>query len=112
MHRSIKITCTVANLSFPIKLACLTRVSCLVLNQKQIPKDVADIFNAPSDNEDFPGFQDDASRQRLLSEDSYASFDSLESGKKVGTDCCGPVTLFGRSSTLSLCEGCASHDSL
>ncbi|NXP02220.1 CDA7L protein, partial [Thinocorus orbignyianus] len=48
----------------------------------QIPKDVADIFSAPSDNEDFPGFQDDASRQRLLSENSYASFDSLESGKK------------------------------
>ncbi|KFZ60605.1 Cell division cycle-associated 7-like, partial [Podiceps cristatus] len=48
----------------------------------QIPKDVADIFNAPSDNEDFLGFQDDASRQRLLSENSYASFDSLESGKK------------------------------
>ncbi|XP_026697840.1 cell division cycle-associated 7-like protein isoform X4 [Athene cunicularia] len=49
---------------------------------KQIPKDVADIFNEPSDNEDFLGFQDDASRQRLLSEDEYASFDSLESGKK------------------------------
>ncbi|NXC68210.1 CDA7L protein, partial [Anhinga anhinga] len=48
----------------------------------QIPKEVADIFNAPSDNEDFLGFQDDASRQRLLSKDSYASFDSLESGKK------------------------------
>ncbi|NXM05838.1 CDA7L protein, partial [Tyrannus savana] len=50
----------------------------------QIPKDVANIFNAPSDNEDFPGFQDDASRQNLLSENSYASFDSLESGKKGG----------------------------
>ncbi|NXG01132.1 CDA7L protein, partial [Sakesphorus luctuosus] len=48
----------------------------------QIPKDVANIFNAPSDDEDFPGFQDDASRQNLLSENSYASFDSLESGKK------------------------------
>ncbi|NXN67806.1 CDA7L protein, partial [Himantopus himantopus] len=48
----------------------------------QIPKDVADVFNAPSDNEDFLGFQDDASRQRLLSENSYAGFDSLESGKK------------------------------
>ncbi|NXW62684.1 CDA7L protein, partial [Eurystomus gularis] len=47
----------------------------------QIPKDVADIFNAPSDNEDFLGFQDDASRQRL-SKDSYDSFDSLESEKK------------------------------
>ncbi|NXK34716.1 CDA7L protein, partial [Piprites chloris] len=50
----------------------------------QIPKDVVNIFNAPSDNEDFPGFQDDASRQNLLSENSYASFDSLESGKKGG----------------------------
>ncbi|XP_074430931.1 cell division cycle-associated 7-like protein isoform X2 [Larus michahellis] len=50
--------------------------------KKQIPKDVAAVFNAPSDNEDFMGFQDDASRQRLLSEDSYVSFDSLESGKK------------------------------
>ncbi|NXP17806.1 CDA7L protein, partial [Scytalopus superciliaris] len=48
----------------------------------QIPKDVANIFNSPSDNEDFPGFEDDASRQNLLSENSYASFDSLESGKK------------------------------
>ncbi|KFV72992.1 Cell division cycle-associated 7-like, partial [Dryobates pubescens] len=48
----------------------------------QIPKDVADVFNAPSDNEDFLGFQDDASRQRLLPEDSCANFDSLESEKK------------------------------
>ncbi|KFP63442.1 Cell division cycle-associated 7-like, partial [Cariama cristata] len=48
----------------------------------QIPKDVADIFNAPSDSEDFLGFQADASQQRLLSEDSYANFDSVESGKK------------------------------
>ncbi|KAM4684713.1 cell division cycle-associated 7-like protein isoform 1-T1 [Amazona ochrocephala] len=50
--------------------------------EKQIPKDVADIFNAPSDSEDFLGFQDDASRQRLLSEDTYANHDSLEPGKK------------------------------
>ncbi|NWQ65126.1 CDA7L protein, partial [Neopipo cinnamomea] len=49
----------------------------------QISKDVANIFNAPSGNEDFPGFQDDASRQNL-SENSYASFDSLETGKKGG----------------------------
>ncbi|NWI61542.1 CDA7L protein, partial [Calyptomena viridis] len=48
----------------------------------QIPKDLANIFNAPSDNEDFPGFQDDASRQNLLSENSNASFGSPESGKK------------------------------
>lgn len=111
LHRSIKISCTVTNLSFPIKLACLTPIFCLVLNQKQIPKEVADVFNAPSDSEDFLGFQDDASRQRLLSEDSYASFDSLESGKKVGTDCHGPVMLFRYSSTLSLCQGCTGHNS-
>ncbi|NWW83419.1 CDA7L protein, partial [Climacteris rufus] len=48
----------------------------------QIPKDVADIFNAPSDSEDFPGFQDDASKKSCLSENSYATFDSLESGKE------------------------------
>ncbi|NXP54394.1 CDA7L protein, partial [Heliornis fulica] len=48
----------------------------------QIPKEVTDIFNAPSDSEDFLGFQDDASRQKLLSEDSSAKFDSSESGKK------------------------------
>ncbi|NXP80786.1 CDA7L protein, partial [Ramphastos sulfuratus] len=47
----------------------------------QIPKDVA-VFNAASDNEDFLGLQDDASRQRLLPEDSCANFDSLESDKK------------------------------
>ncbi|NXE91741.1 CDA7L protein, partial [Menura novaehollandiae] len=47
----------------------------------QIPKDVANIFNAPSDSEDFPGFPDDASKQSL-SENSYANFDSLESGKE------------------------------
>ncbi|NXI97626.1 CDA7L protein, partial [Psophia crepitans] len=48
----------------------------------QIPKEVTDVFNAPSDHEDFVGFQDDASRQRLLSEDSNAGFGSPESGKK------------------------------
>ncbi|NWS66547.1 CDA7L protein, partial [Crotophaga sulcirostris] len=48
----------------------------------QIPKKGADVSNAPGDNENFLGFQDDASKQRLLSEDSYASLHSLESGKK------------------------------
>ncbi|KFP40356.1 Cell division cycle-associated 7-like, partial [Chlamydotis macqueenii] len=48
----------------------------------QIPKDVADGFNAPSDSEDFLGFQDDASKQRLLSGGSCATFYSPESGKK------------------------------
>ncbi|NXR16113.1 CDA7L protein, partial [Semnornis frantzii] len=48
----------------------------------QIPKDVTDVFNAPNDNEDFLGLQEDASRQRLLPEDSCANFDSLESDKK------------------------------
>ncbi|KAI1242775.1 hypothetical protein IHE44_0000323, partial [Lamprotornis superbus] len=49
---------------------------------KQVPKDVANIFNAPSDSEDFPGFQDDTSKQSFLSENKSASFDSLESGKE------------------------------
>ncbi|KFQ54437.1 Cell division cycle-associated 7-like, partial [Nestor notabilis] len=48
----------------------------------EIPKDVTDIFNAPSDTEDFLGFRDDTSRQRLLSEDTYANLGSLEPGKK------------------------------
>ncbi|NWH86141.1 CDA7L protein, partial [Aegithalos caudatus] len=43
----------------------------------QVPKDVANISNAPSDSEDFPGFRDDASKQSFLSE-----IDSLESGKE------------------------------
>ncbi|XP_068065208.1 cell division cycle-associated 7-like protein isoform X3 [Anomalospiza imberbis] len=50
--------------------------------KKQVPKDVANIFNAPSDSEDFPGFQDDVSKQSFLSENNSASFDSLESGKE------------------------------
>lgn len=77
----------VANLSFPVKLVCVTRVFCLVLNQKQVPKDVANIFNTPSDSEDFPGFREDPSEQSFLSENNCASFDSLESGKEVGTGC-------------------------
>ncbi|NXA74529.1 CDA7L protein, partial [Thryothorus ludovicianus] len=48
----------------------------------QVPKDVANIFNAPSDTEDFPGFEDDASKQSFLPENNYASFDSPESGKE------------------------------
>ncbi|NXG50957.1 CDA7L protein, partial [Psilopogon haemacephalus] len=48
----------------------------------QIPEDVTEVFNAPSDNEDFLGFQDDASRQKLLPEDSCADFGTLESEKK------------------------------
>ncbi|NXD25079.1 CDA7L protein, partial [Spelaeornis formosus] len=48
----------------------------------QIPKDVANVFNAPSDSEDFPGFQDDTSTDSFLSENNYASFDSLKSGKE------------------------------
>ncbi|XP_039379217.1 cell division cycle-associated 7-like protein isoform X2 [Mauremys reevesii] len=47
-----------------------------------IPKEVADIFNSPSDDEDFLGFGDDAPMQTLSSEDSSDSFDSLESAKK------------------------------
>ncbi|NXA52551.1 CDA7L protein, partial [Nothocercus julius] len=48
----------------------------------QISKEVADILNAPSDDEDFMGFQNDAPVQTLLSENRCGSFDSLESGKK------------------------------
>ncbi|NXF35772.1 CDA7L protein, partial [Nyctibius bracteatus] len=68
----------------------------------QIPKEVANIFNDPSDNEDFLGFQGHASRQRLLSEDSYANLDSLESGKKIGMDCHGGVRLQSRYLTEEL----------
>ncbi|XP_057219617.1 cell division cycle-associated 7-like protein isoform X2 [Malurus melanocephalus] len=49
--------------------------------KKQIPKDVASIFNASSDSEDFPGFQDEPKRS-FLSENNCANFDSLESGKE------------------------------
>ncbi|NXU53547.1 CDA7L protein, partial [Turnix velox] len=48
----------------------------------QISKDGTDTCNEPGDNEDVPGFQDDASRQRLLAEGTYSSFDRLESRKK------------------------------
>jgi hypothetical protein len=54
------------------------------LNPKQIPKEVADIFNAPSDDEEFMGFQDDVPMETLSSEESCDSFDSLELGKQVG----------------------------
>ncbi|XP_007944773.2 cell division cycle-associated 7-like protein [Orycteropus afer afer] len=47
-----------------------------------IPKEVADIFNAPSDDEDFVGFRDDVPMETLSSEESCDSFDSLESGRK------------------------------
>ncbi|KAM6283043.1 cell division cycle-associated 7-like protein isoform 2-T2 [Porphyrio hochstetteri] len=50
--------------------------------KKQIPKEVTDIFNGPSDTEDFLGFQDDASRPKFLSEGSNSNSDSSESGKK------------------------------
>ncbi|XP_014458627.1 cell division cycle-associated 7-like protein [Alligator mississippiensis] len=50
----------------------------------QIPKEVADIFNAPSDDEDFLGFGHDDPRQITSSEDGCNSFDSLGSGKKNG----------------------------
>ncbi|KAB1276169.1 Cell division cycle-associated 7-like protein, partial [Camelus dromedarius] len=52
-------------------------------NPKQIPKEVADIFNAPSDDEEFVGFRDDVPMETLSSEESCDSFDSLESGKQL-----------------------------
>ncbi|XP_066210599.1 cell division cycle-associated 7-like protein isoform X2 [Saccopteryx leptura] len=50
--------------------------------RSQIPKEVADIFNAPSDDEEFVGFQDDVPMGTPSSEESCDSFDSLESGKQ------------------------------
>nr|XP_019583077.1 PREDICTED: cell division cycle-associated 7-like protein isoform X2 [Rhinolophus sinicus] len=50
--------------------------------RSQIPKEVADIFNAPSDDEEFIGFRDDVPMETLSSEESCDSFDSLESGKQ------------------------------
>ncbi|XP_054548396.1 cell division cycle-associated 7-like protein isoform X4 [Talpa occidentalis] len=50
--------------------------------RSQIPKEVADIFNAPSDDEDFLGFHDDVPMETLSSEESCDSFDSLEPGKQ------------------------------
>lgn len=76
------------------------------LNPKQIPKEVADIFNAPSDDEEFVGFQDDVPMETLSSEESCDSFDSLESGKQVwmlpfmeGTVFWKPGSWFGYSLT-------------
>lgn len=51
-------------------------------SRSKIPKEVADIFNAPSDDEEFVGFQDDVPMETLSSEESCDSFDSLESGKQ------------------------------
>ncbi|ELV10170.1 Cell division cycle-associated 7-like protein, partial [Tupaia chinensis] len=54
-----------------------------LFESKQIPQEVADIFNAPSDDEEFLGFQDDVPMETLSSEESCDSFDSLESGKQL-----------------------------
>lgn len=43
---------------------------------------MADIFNAPSDDEDFVGFQDDVPMKNLS--ESCDSLDSLELEKQVG----------------------------
>ncbi|XP_040328394.1 cell division cycle-associated 7-like protein isoform X3 [Herpailurus yagouaroundi] len=51
-------------------------------SRSQIPKEVADIFNAPSDDEEFVGFQDDVPMETFSSEESCDSFDSLEPGKQ------------------------------
>lgn len=48
---------------------------------------LTDIFNAPSDDEDFFGFGDDVPMETLLLEDSCESFDSLECRNKVGKSC-------------------------
>ncbi|XP_051009557.1 cell division cycle-associated 7-like protein [Acomys russatus] len=46
----------------------------------QIPKEVADIFNAPSDDEEFVGFQEDVPMENLS--ESCGSLDSLELEKQ------------------------------
>ncbi|KAM7323767.1 hypothetical protein ACRRTK_017873 [Alexandromys fortis] len=46
----------------------------------KIPKEVADIFSAPSDDEDFVGFQDDVPMENLS--ESCDSLDSLELEKQ------------------------------
>lgn len=48
--------------------------------RSQIPKEVADIFNAPSDDEEFVGFQDDVPMENLS--ESCGSLDSLELEKQ------------------------------
>lgn len=58
---------------------------------------MADIFNAPSDDEDFLGFGHNDPRQITSSEDGCNSFDSLGSGKKVGTFYCDPRVLVWNS---------------
>ncbi|XP_049641339.1 cell division cycle-associated 7-like protein [Suncus etruscus] len=50
--------------------------------RSQVPKEVADIFNAPSDDEDFFGFQDDVPMETLPSAGSFESLNSLESGQQ------------------------------
>ncbi|XP_040598246.1 cell division cycle-associated 7-like protein isoform X3 [Mesocricetus auratus] len=48
----------------------------------EIPKEVADIFNAPSDDEEFVGFRDDVPMETLS--ESCESLDSLELEKQQG----------------------------
>lgn len=48
--------------------------------RSQIPKEVADIFSAPSDDEEFVGFQDDVPMQNLS--ESCGSLDSQELEKQ------------------------------
>ncbi|XP_053783337.1 cell division cycle-associated 7-like protein isoform X2 [Desmodus rotundus] len=48
----------------------------------KIPKEVSDIFNAPSDDEEFVGFRDDVAMETRPSEESCNSSVSRESGKQ------------------------------
>uniref|UniRef100_A0A8C8RYH4 Cell division cycle associated 7 like n=1 Tax=Pelusios castaneus TaxID=367368 RepID=A0A8C8RYH4_9SAUR len=52
------------------------------VTQYKMPKEVAEIFNAPSDDEDFLGFGDDDPMQTLSSDGNFDSFNSWEPGKK------------------------------
>nr|XP_033786789.1 cell division cycle-associated 7-like protein isoform X2 [Geotrypetes seraphini] len=65
--------------SFPERMAAVNME--LPPGTVQVPKEVADIFNAPSDDEEFLGFQDPvpAETETGSSEDSCDSFDSLGS---------------------------------
>ncbi|XP_030057606.1 cell division cycle-associated 7-like protein isoform X2 [Microcaecilia unicolor] len=49
----------------------------------EIPQEVADIFNAPSDDEEFFGFHDPVPIETESLEGSCDSFDSMDSGEKT-----------------------------
>lgn len=46
-----------------------------------------EIFNAPSDDEDFLGFEPDVPMETLSLVDCFESYDSLKLRKRVGNTC-------------------------